>query len=268
MDAGLFAEGTELSASGPAATMGVPAWDDLDDESKALYARHMEVYAAAVDGVDQSLARIVDRLRELGEYDNTIFVFTSDNGGAGESGVAGTRSYFSRFVQIAGLPDDWEPDVPRPLSEMGGPRVHGQYPRGWAHVSNTPFRMYKGTVFEGGVHTPLILTWPAGLRRDSLDDGIRRSFAFITDIAPTLFDLAGIERPLKLRGVATEPMDGETGWRLMDSGELLHVGKDLTITRTRPFPHAPRHLLTLADLDPTAAASQAPAAQKTVGRSQ
>ena len=68
--------------------------------------------------------------------------------------------------------------------------------------------------------------------------------------------------------VATEPMDGETGWRLMDSGELLRVGKDLTITRTRPFPHAPRHLLTLADLDPTAAASQAPAAQKTVGRSQ
>jgi len=65
--------------------------------------------------------------------------------------------------------------------------------------------------------------------------------------------------------VATEPMDGETGWRLMDSGELLHVGKDLTITTSRPFPHAPAHLLTLADLSPTAAASQAPSAQKTTG---
>lgn len=63
--------------------------------------------------------------------------------------------------------------------------------------------------------------------------------------------------------VATEPMDGETGWRLMDSGELLHVGKDLKISSTRPFPHAPRHLLTLADLSPTAAASQAPSAQTT-----
>lgn len=65
--------------------------------------------------------------------------------------------------------------------------------------------------------------------------------------------------------VATEPMDGETGWRLMDSGELLHVARDLTITTSRPFPHAPAHLLTLADLDPTAAASQAPAAQTTTG---
>ena len=63
--------------------------------------------------------------------------------------------------------------------------------------------------------------------------------------------------------VASEPMDGETGWRLMDSGELVHVARDLTITSNRPFPHAPRHLLTLADLSPTAAASQSPAAQRT-----
>ena len=63
--------------------------------------------------------------------------------------------------------------------------------------------------------------------------------------------------------VATEPMDGETGWRLMDSGELIRVGRDLAITTSRPFPHAPKHLLTLADLDPTAAASQAPSAQAT-----
>ena len=65
--------------------------------------------------------------------------------------------------------------------------------------------------------------------------------------------------------VATEPMDGETGWRLMDSGELIRVDRDLTITTSRPFPHAPKHLLTLADLSPTAAASQAPSAQRTAG---
>jgi predicted glutamine amidotransferase len=65
--------------------------------------------------------------------------------------------------------------------------------------------------------------------------------------------------------VASEPMDGETGWRLMDSGELVHVARDLTITRSRPFPHAPKHLLTLADLSPTAAASQSRAAQRDGG---
>lgn len=66
--------------------------------------------------------------------------------------------------------------------------------------------------------------------------------------------------------VASEPMDGESGWRLMDSGELLHVGRDLTITTSRPFPRAPRHTLTLADLSPTAAASQSPATQRTTAK--
>ena len=65
--------------------------------------------------------------------------------------------------------------------------------------------------------------------------------------------------------VASEPMDGETGWRLMDSGELIRVDRNLAITSSRPFPRAPEHLLTLADLSPTAAASQSPAAQRTTG---
>ncbi|WP_460519273.1 arylsulfatase [Humibacter antri] len=205
---GLFPDGTRLSASGPEQTMGVQAWDDLDDGQKKLFARHMEVYAAAVDAIDQSLARVVAHLKELGEYENTIFVFTSDNGGTGEGGLDGTRSYFSRFVQAAGLPADWVADVPRDPDEIGGPRVHGHYPTGWAHVSNTPFRLYKGSVYEGGVHTPLIVSWPAGLSRQPDDDGVRRSFAYITDIAPTLLELAGASRPGRVRGVATGEEDG------------------------------------------------------------
>ena len=63
--------------------------------------------------------------------------------------------------------------------------------------------------------------------------------------------------------IASEPMDGESGWRLMDPGELVHVGPDLAITSTHPLPAAPRHQLTLADMSPTAAASQGPAAQQT-----
>lgn len=205
---GLFPADTPLPASGPTETTGVPAWNDLDAEAKTLFARHMEVYAAAVDAVDQSLARLVAHLREIGEYENTIIVFTSDNGGTGEGGVGGTRSYFSQFVHLAGLPDDWVADVPRPLEDLGGPRVHGHYPRGWAHASNTPFRLYKGSVLEGGVHTPLIVSWPAGLPRGAADDGVRRQFAYITDIAPTLLELAGAERPERLGGLATAPEDG------------------------------------------------------------
>ncbi|MFT3798328.1 sulfatase-like hydrolase/transferase [Microbacterium sp.] len=208
LDSGLFPPATPLSASTPENTGGVPAWHDLDDASKALFARHMEVYAAAVDGVDQSLARIVARLKEIGEYENTVIVFTSDNGGTAEGGPSGTRSYFSQFLQVPGLPADWVRDVERPLDELGGPRVHGHYPAGWAHASNTPFRLYKGSVYEGGVHTPLVVSWPAGLPRAADDDGVRSAFAYITDLAPTLLELAGATRPATLRGTPCAPADG------------------------------------------------------------
>ncbi|MFV0253694.1 MAG: sulfatase-like hydrolase/transferase [Beutenbergiaceae bacterium] len=234
---GLFPDQTPLPMSSPEDTNGVPRWDDLDPEARELYARHMEVYAAAVDGVDQSLGRIVQRLKELGEYDNTIFVFTSDNGGTGEGGVEGTRSYFSQFAQPAGLPEDWITDVPRPLSQMGGPRVHGHYPRGWAHASNTPFRKYKSSVFEGGVHTPLVLSWPAGLPRGADDDGVRHGFAFISDIAPTLLELAGVGRPDSRGGLPTVPADGVSFAGLVRDrrAESRHQGQYLAVMGQRAY---------------------------------
>lgn len=204
----LFPGGVALSESGPGATQGVPPWDSLDEQQRRLFARHMEVYAAAVDGVDQSLARIVDYLKEIGEYDNTIIVFTSDNGGTGEGGVNGTRSYFSQFSFVPGMPSDWLRDVPRDIDLIGGPRVHGHYPRGWAHASNTPFRYYKNSAYAGGIHVPMIVSWPSGLPRRDDDRGIRDQYAYVTDVVPTLLSLAGVERPRTLRGKAVKELDG------------------------------------------------------------
>ncbi|NUP62832.1 MAG: arylsulfatase [Nonomuraea sp.] len=188
---GLFPEDTRPSDP------DLPPWGEHAD----LYARHMEVYAAAVDAVDQSLGRLVEHLKRIGEYENTIIVVTSDNGATAEGGPEGTRSYFSRFVHLAGLPDDWCPDVPRDLDLVGGPRVHGHYPSGWANVSNTPFRLYKGHTYAGGIHVPLLLSWPAGLPRGADDPGVRDQYAYVTDVAPTLLTLAGLERPQDVDGV-------------------------------------------------------------------
>lgn len=263
---GLFAEGTELSASGPAETEGVPAWDGLDEDRRALYARHMEVYAAAITAIDDSVARVIAHLKRIGEYDNTIIVFTSDNGGTGEGGVEGTRSYFSQFTAGADLPADWVADVPRDLDDLGGPRVHGHYPRGWAHASNTPFRLYKGSVMEGGVHSPLIVSWPAGLPRSTGDDGIRSGFAFLTDLAPTLLELAGAQRPTELHGQPTAEADGRS-LRAILTGEgrerdaqylslfgqrALYDGR-FKLVATRPGPLDDASLWALYDLadDPT-----------------
>ncbi|MFC6354713.1 arylsulfatase [Luethyella okanaganae] len=205
---GLFPEGTVLAPSDPQDTLGVPEWDELSDDDRRLFARHMEVYAAAVDGVDQSLGALISRLKELGEYENTVFVFTSDNGATGEGGVRGTRSYFSQFVHLAGLPDDWTADVERELELMGGPRVHGHYPRGWAHVSNTPFRRYKMHAYAGGIHAPLVVSWPAGRPRASDDTGLREQYAYVTDIAPTVLALAGVAPLARRCGAVTQEPDG------------------------------------------------------------
>ncbi|MDQ4214594.1 arylsulfatase [Microbacterium capsulatum] len=184
----------------------IPHWDALTDEERARFARHMEVYAAAVDEIDQSLGRLLARLDELGERENTIVVLASDNGGTAEGGPGGTRSYFSQFGLHGAVPDGWVSDVPRPIEDIGGPRLFGQYPTGWARVSNTPFRSFKGTTYEGGVHAPLVVSWPAG----AASAGIRDQFVFVSDLAPTLLELAGVGRPARWNGAEALEIDGSS----------------------------------------------------------
>ena len=82
----------------------MPDWDALSAEEQARFARYMATYAGAVEAVDRSVGRLVDLLNATGDLDNTIIVFSSDNGGTAEGGVDGTRSYFSQFAHVAGLP--------------------------------------------------------------------------------------------------------------------------------------------------------------------
>ncbi|GAA2810334.1 arylsulfatase [Kitasatospora sp. CM 4170] len=209
--AGHFPPGTELPARNGELGHDVGPWDELDDVQRRLYARYMEVYAAMVDNVDQNLGRLTDTLAALGELDNTIIVFTSDNGGTGEGGAGGTRSYFSRFVHHPALPADWNPDVAREIELIGGPQSLVHYPRGWGMASNTPFRFYKGQTYAGGVRVPFVLSWPAGLPRAADDPGVRTQYQYVTDILPTLLELAGVERPLHRgpgEGQPVQSLDG------------------------------------------------------------
>lgn len=204
VELGIVGPDVELPVRNGEPGFDVPAWDSLPEEDRDLYARYMEVYAAMVHSIDESVGRLTARLEALGELDNTIVVFASDNGGTAEGGPEGTRSYFSRFVRIAGLPQDWKADVAIDPDLLGGPRTMVHYPRGWGMVSNTPFRFYKGQTFAGGVRVPMIVSWPKGLSAR----GIRRGYQYVTDVLPTLLDLAGLEHPGTRNGAPAKTIDG------------------------------------------------------------
>jgi arylsulfatase A-like enzyme len=195
---GIVPPGTRLSDRDPL----VPAWDDLPAEHRQLFARHMETYAAMLDCADQNLGRLVAFLDRLGELDNTIFVFSSDNGGTNSAGPAGNIHFNRRFAGLPALPI--ATDVER-QSWIGSGRGSAVYPMGWAQVSNAPFPSYKTYTGGGGRRVAFIVSWP-----DKLADrgAIRPQFAHVIDVMPTLLDLAGVPALTTSHGQPAKPMQG------------------------------------------------------------
>lgn len=235
IELGIIGPDVPLPPRDAAAGFEVPAWEDVPSGQRDLYARYMEVYAAMVHSVDESVGRIAATIEALGELDNTIFVFTSDNGGTAEGGPEGTRSYFSRFTHIPGLPKDWEADVAIDPDLIGGPRTMVHYPRGWALVSNTPFRFYKGQTFAGGVRVPFLISWPAGLDRGE-GSGVRHQYQYVTDVLPTLLDLAGLDHPGVRNGAPTKEIDGFSFASIVDpSAPSTHTEQYAELGGNRGF---------------------------------
>jgi arylsulfatase len=184
----------------------VKAWADLSRDEQELFARYMEVYAAMVDNVDQSLGHLLGALRELGELDNTIVVFTSDNGASREGGGFGTTEYFRTLVGGGDEAALATVDLER-QDLIGGPQTLAHYPRGWAMVSNTPFRLYKRNAHAGGHTVPFVVSWPARLTRAGEHSA---EYVYVTDVLPTLLEMAGVAAPATRQGVTLRALDGVT----------------------------------------------------------
>ncbi len=208
VELGVVPPEVELAPRNHEAGDEVTAWDDLDDDRRRLFARYMAVYAALIDNLDQNLGRLRAALEELGVWDDTLFIFTSDNGGSREGEEDGTSAYFrSLHHGRTGREEPFEEDLAR-IDELGGPTTLPHYPRGWAMVSNTPFRLYKINAHRGGHSVPFVVSWPNG----DLGPGgvVRDQFVHVSDLLPTLLEVAGIERPDTWNGRPVLPLYGES----------------------------------------------------------
>lgn len=185
---GIVSQNAELPDRNSEPGLDVPPWDSLRPEEQTLYARYMEVYAGMVDSIDQSVGTLLKVLDRFGKLDNTIFMFSSDNGASREGNATGTRHYFSNSSSIDNKPgkSHKEKDFAN-LEDIGGPTTWPHYPRGWAMACNTPFRLYKTTTMRGGHSSPLIVSWPKGLPNQH--HAVRTVFTHITDIFPTVLDI-------------------------------------------------------------------------------
>lgn len=181
----------------------VPAWDDLSPVERQVYARYMEAFAAYLSHTDHEIGRLIDRLDAMGELDDTVVVVVSDNGASSEGGPTGSLN--DGRVWNA-LPRTVEEAAER-LDEIGGPRLHNNYPWGWTVAGNTPFRRWKRETHEGGVADPLIVHWPRGI---AARGEVRRQYVHAIDLLPTLLELIGIEAPASVAGVEQVALDGSS----------------------------------------------------------
>jgi len=212
---GLVPAGTKLAPM-PAE---VPQWDSLSADQKRLYARQMEVYAASVSYADEEFGRVLDRLSATGQLDNTLVLVTSDNGASAEGGPRGN---FNEMMMASGyLPTDAE--NARYMDKWGGPETNPHYAFGWAVAGNTPFRYFKQSTFEGGERVPLVISWPGHIRPD---DTPRGQYVHVSDIMPTILDLANAPIAAKVNGEPQMPLDGTSfadSTRTADAPGRKHV---------------------------------------------
>ena len=172
-----------------------PKWESLTPAQQEAEARRMTVYSAMVDHMDRQIGRVLDYLKATGELDNTFIFFMSDNGADGNS------------VYDVGRTREWiEKDMDNSTANTGKPGSFIEYGPGWAQVGSTPFKLYKSFMYEGGIAVPAI-AWGPGIKGGAL----KREFAHVTDVAPTIFELAGARHPgTEYQGKPVLPLRGKS----------------------------------------------------------
>ena len=184
--------------------------------------RRMEVYAAMVEKMDQGIGKIVDELKQNGMFENTLIFYLQDNGGCAEEHGTKTGPAPENWESMPLKPmdvDELQPDMVPKYTRDGRPVRTGRgvmpgpantyiaYGQEWANVSNTPFREYKHWVHEGGISTPLIVSWPSQI---TAKGEFRSQPGHLIDLMATCVDAGGAEYPTQDKGQDIIPMEGKS----------------------------------------------------------
>lgn len=191
-----------------------PKWESLPKAQQESEARRMAVYAAMVDNMDQQIGRVLAYLKDSKQLDNTFVFFMSDNGADGNSvyDVARTREWIHK-------------DMDNSTANIGRPGSFIEYGPGWAQAGMTPFKLYKSLMYEGGISVPAI-AWGPGIGGGK----VKREFAHVTDIAPTIYELAGAKHPgTSYNGREVLPLRGESMLSyLKNDAKTVHAADRVT----------------------------------------
>lgn len=177
---GLFRNDVVLSPRDEA----IPAWDALSEEEQHEFVMRMAIYAAQIDAMDQGISKIITRLKEKGQLENTLIMFLSDNGACAEFISSGER------IAVDGKADTYE-----------------SYRINWANLSSTPYKEYKHHTNEGGIATPLIMHYPKGIDK-KFNNSFVDEYGHLIDIMATCVELANAEYPKQYKGYEITPMQG------------------------------------------------------------
>ena len=177
----------DLKKLGPDEVNRPVPWSELTGSQQMFQAAKMAIHAAMVDRMDQEIGRVIAQLKAMGAYENTLILFASDNGASAEMMVRG---------------DGHDPAAP-----MGSAKSFLCIGPGWSSASNTPFRRHKTWVHEGGIATPLIAHWPAGI---AARGELRQSPTHLIDVLPTVLELAGAKIPAEIKGFPVPPSPGRS----------------------------------------------------------
>lgn len=217
----ILPEGTELtklnpldgltdSAGNPIANKDdfVRPWEELTEDEKDLFSRLMAVYAAYSTYTDEQIGRIVQHLKDTGQYENTLIIYAADNGASGEGSPYGSVNE-NKFFN--GYPDTTEENLATVkeiggLEKLGGPNTYEHYPTGWAAATSAPFKMFKRySEYAGGTCDPLVMSWP---KRIKARGEVRHQYHHCVDIVPTILEACGLEMPEIYKGVKQYALSG------------------------------------------------------------